>query len=485
MKRYFSKVKIRAIVLVMSFTLVSFFSCKKFLQVQPRDYMFEEEVFSSKKGVESVLNGIYQSMSDSLLYGNVLTLTATEQMAQYYYAISGDFRNLFKDYTYSATKPLLAQVWSKSYQTILGINNFCGHLESPSFGIISTDEKNILLGETYALRAFIHFDMLRLYGPVYVTSSNDLAIPYIKKATSEAQPLLSATAVIDSILSDMEASIKLLEKDPVRSGGAHRIDIPSDGENINYLSNRHRRMNYFAVKTLKARILLYVGKKDEAYKVVKSILIEQEEFFPWQTEKQMATDPLLSQETYFGIENRNLYNFYRQLFSPLLDEEKIYTPKQPMLDALYNPASSDLRLRYWFKLGVEGNKNYQVFVKHSNVSLTDASIQYFQPLIRKAELYLIAAETSNDLEQGYFYLNSLRLSRGLPSLLYHANLTSADLLAEIRKAYQREFIGEGQTFFMFKRLNLATITPYTGRGKISMNKNKYVWLLPEDETYYR
>jgi len=462
-----------------------FLSCKKFLQVQPRDYMFEKEAFSTPKGVESVLNGLYQTMADSLLYGKMLTLTGTEQLAQYYYAVAGEHQNLFKDYMFPSLKTVFAQVWSKSYRTILGTNNFCSTLENPSFNVVATAEKNMMLGEAYAIRAFMHFDMLRLFGPVYANNPGNTAIPYIKTATIEAQPLQTALSVISNILSDLEASAKLLENDPVRTKGADRTGTPPAGESIDYFSNRHRRMNYYAVKTLQARVLLYAGKKEEAYAATQSIMQQQEAFFPWQTEQQIAADPLLSRETYFGNDNRKLYDHYRQLFSPLVHDESIYTPTQAKLDGMYNPGSTDLRLRYWFKVGVEGNKSYKVFVKHSNANITDASIRYFQPLIRKSELYLIAAETAPDLQQGYFYLNSLRLSRGLTPVNYQPSSTSADLLVEVQKEYEREFIGEGQTYFMFKRLNLASITPYSGSGSLTMDAAKYVVPLPDEETYFR
>ncbi|QEC45698.1 RagB/SusD family nutrient uptake outer membrane protein [Pseudobacter ginsenosidimutans] len=462
-----------------------FFSCKKFLDVQPRDYMFEEEAFSTKKGVEAALNGLYQSLPDSMLYGKTLTIGGTEQFAQYFYPIAGEHQNLFKDYNMTAVRSLFSQVWSKSYRTILGANVFCSKLENPSFNVVEPVEKKILLGEAYAIRAFLHFDMLRIFGPVYAASPGNTAIPYITKPAIEAQPLLSATAAIDKILEDLDAAVKLLEKDPVRTKGADRSGMPADGQVMDYLSNRHRRMNYYAVRTLQARVLLYAGKKELAGTAAQSIIAEQEAFFPWQTEQQMASDPLLSKETFFGIDNRSLYDYYRRMFSPLVHDEMIYTPTQEKLDAMYDPASTDLRLRYWFKTGVEGNKNYKVFVKHSNANITDATFRYYQPLIKKAELYLIAAETAPDLQQGYFYLNSLRLSRGLTPVNYQPASTSADLLLEIRKEYEREFIGEGQTYFMFKRLNLGTITSYTGTSTVTMDAGKYVVPLPEDETYYR
>lgn len=460
-------------------------SCKKFLEVQPRDYMFEEEAFSTEKGVESALNGIYQSLADSVLYGNMLTVNMTEQLAQYYWGSGRPIRNIFKDYLYPQSKPLFANIWKRAYRNILGVNNFCERLEDPSYKILTPEKRDILLGEAYAIRAFLHFDQLRLYGPVYSKLPEAISIPYVRKATPEAQPLLPASAVLTQVMHDIDTALFLLEKDPVRTTGPNKVSVPEIGQSIDYMSNRHRRFNYFAVKTLAARVLLYAGKKAEAWQAVNAIIQAQEAFFPWQTEAEMAKDPLMSTESFFGIENRKIYDYYRELFSPLLRDDIIFTLQPNRLNLLFPVNTTDLRLKYWFKVGVEGEKSYKVFIKHSNATVKGASLMYYQPLIRKSELYLIAAETAPDLQQKFLYLNTQRVNKGLPPITYTSGSTETDLMNAVRDEYQREFIGEGQTFFMYKRLNRPTITPVAGLGSVSMNDLKYVLPLPEDESFYR
>jgi hypothetical protein len=78
--------------------------------------------------------------------------------------------------------------------------------------------------------------------------------------------------------------------------------------------------------------------------------------------------------------------------------------------------------------------------------------RFMQPLIRKSELYYILAETETNPVSGLGYLNTVRYNRGLP------NVTNAALLAaEIQKEYQKEFWGEGQVFFYYKRTAQPTI----------------------------
>ena len=110
------------------------------------------------------------------------------------------------------------------------------------------------------------------------------------------------------------------------------------------------------------------------------------------------------------------------------------------------------------------------------------------PLIRVSELYLIAAEcvgvregqVSIALEK---YLNPLRKARKCISL----NTESpTDLNTAIRNEYIREFIGEGQTFYYFKRNRLESIPDGSQPAEtLTMQLRNYVVPLPDSETSQR
>ena len=72
-------------------------------------------------------------------------------------------------------------------------------------------------------------------------------------------------------------------------------------------------------------------------------------------------------------------------------------------------------------------------------------------MFKISELYLIAAECAQG-KAAYDYLNKLRNHRGLSSI------APTDVLAGyIFQEYRREFIGEGQMFFYYKRKAMETI----------------------------
>ena len=83
------------------------------------------------------------------------------------------------------------------------------------------------------------------------------------------------------------------------------------------------------------------------------------------------------------------------------------------------------------------------------------------PLIRLSELYLIAAECvglqgeMNVADAVGLYLNPLRQARNEMPL--EITISTTQLREYIQNEYIREFVGEGQTFFYYKRNELSTI----------------------------
>jgi hypothetical protein len=77
-------------------------------------------------------------------------------------------------------------------------------------------------------------------------------------------------------------------------------------------------------------------------------------------------------------------------------------------------------------------------------------------MIRMAEMYYIAAEAANENQDSVTatsLLNTVRQARNYPANSL-TNLTRTAVQAEILKEYMKEFVGEGQVFYYFKRRNM-------------------------------
>ena len=102
------------------------------------------------------------------------------------------------------------------------------------------------------------------------------------------------------------------------------------------------------------------------------------------------------------------------------------------------------------------------------------------PLIRVSELYLNAAEImlEEDSRGSMDLYNQLLVHRGLEEIRYMA-------FSYIEDEWYREFIGEGQLFFFYKRTVAdemrSALDPY---DDISVRTNDYVLPIPDAENQY-
>ena len=96
------------------------------------------------------------------------------------------------------------------------------------------------------------------------------------------------------------------------------------------------------------------------------------------------------------------------------------------------------------------------------------------PLIRLSEMYLIAIETAPDLETANALWTPYQEARNeIP-----VPLTAENLQDEILMEYQREFFGEGQMFYVYKRLKSKNMMWKTDR---EVSEQDYIVPLPSTE----
>lgn len=105
------------------------------------------------------------------------------------------------------------------------------------------------------MRAFLHFDLLRLFGPVYKENPDAKSICYRTQMNKYATPRLPASVVVDSVLHDLLQAESLLEKHDNELFGADEYNEKRDA----FLVLRQLRMNIWAVRAMLARVYLYKG----------------------------------------------------------------------------------------------------------------------------------------------------------------------------------------------------------------------------------
>ncbi len=468
-----------------------FASCDSWLEVKPYDQIAEGELQKSEEGYQKMLNGIYIDLNSDALYGQTLSVEMIEVMGGAYTigtdnSVWGNYKDL-SSYQYNTEywRNRLDQTWNKAYALILNCNKILETIDGNK-NLFTDGSYYIIKGEALALRAMLHFDMLRLFGPVYSKDSDKKAIPYYTKQTNSPEPILTAQEVMEKITTDYEDALNYLANDPVKTEGT-MMSSTEDGSS-NFLRYRALRLNYYAVEALMARTYLYMGNKTEAFKYATDVIkTADQNIFPFVDKNLVIGSPadpdrIFSSEVLFALTNTSRGTIHKNFFDPSRLPNYVFRMDDSMMSNLvYGGAATtggyqdDYRYRAcWMATG-----SNRYFYKYSDM-VANGSIQNTMiPMVRLGEMFLIAAESqSGDLKAGVQYVNALRRNRGV------ANLTTLtpDLL---KYEYIRELYGEGQLFFLYKRLNSDIITSATSSKNPKASDLIFVVPLPDTETENR
>lgn len=459
--------------------------CKKWLGVQPKDKYTEPQVFTNLSGASVVLNGMYLQLADRDLYGYNLTMSTLEIFAQRYNIAGSHMLTRFQGYQFQedVVKNNLAAIWEAGYVVIVNANQFLHALDTYAAGKIPAEYDALMRGEVIGLRAMMHFDLLRMFGPVYNTrDSVARSIPYYRRVMTSIPELLPANQVMDSVLADLALAEQYLAKDPIIAEGVVK-DVLGDGKD--FFRNRNLRINYYAVKALQARVQLYRNNKPAALAAARAVVEQGGQWFPWIDPPRIISDRtnpdrVFSTELIMGLFNIDLYDINRSTFAPEVHERNILAPNDARLKAVFESNENDYRYNALWILPSVGGKSYRTFYKYTDIQEPDSLFRFKMPLIRLSEMYYILAECEPDATKAREYFNTVRKNRGLTNITPTANLTT-----ELQKEYQKEFWGEGQLFYYYKRRNVINIpNSASTSGNVSMT-GKYVLPLPPSETLYR
>jgi len=459
-------------------TLYTFTACN-FLDVHPDDRLLREQVLENRMALHNVLNGVYMGMMNNNLYGAALSQTTVEVMAQRFdlrhHPETGNWRML-QQYNFEQIniEAMFSQMWVVMWQQILQVNYFMDLMNHTTVHF-PEHHRGMLMGEAYGLRAMFHFDLLRLFGPVpELATHSDSIMPY-NNLVGETRllPLLPASTILENIIADLETAANYLENDYIRTQGV--VKTLTIDPIANFYTNRHHRMNYYAVRALQARVLLWANRPVEAAEaarmVVEAPLVQSGNLFSW-VERGDATrlpnpDRIFSSEIIFGVRNRDMYANFRQWFLGSLHQSSILNPNASRLEEVFNEPG-DLRFTLSHTWQIPPDRTERTSFKFAEPQGNqDTTFGYFQPLIRISEMHLIIAEA----EQNADYLQNVRNAREL-----WTNTNSANLMDEIEREYAREFWGEGQLFFFYKRRNIGAIPnantdAENGRNRVMLPEN--------------
>lgn len=465
--------------LIILWSALTLVSCNDWLDVQPRSQVEDTELFDTESGYKEALAGIYSSMVSSKTYAKEMTYGFIGILGQewdYYYNTQYDDAS---GYDYEAALPTstIQAIWATNYSGISNANHLLANIDGDA-SLFSKDNYGVIKGEALALRAFLHFDLLRCFGVSFAVNPDQPSIPYSTELSYRVSPQLTVRQVTDKIISDLLAAEALLKTaDPLVTGR----EITETVDN-GYLLNRQMHLNYYAVKALEARVYLWAGRNAEALIAAQEVIASDQFHWAEVANLQAGYDRCLADEHLFALNNLTLKaDVADQYFSD--DSPYSFAVTRDRLLDYFDNATQDYRYTFLFKSGTATHSNNRYLMKYDEPSTTSTYYRYKMPLIRLGEMYLVKSEVqyrNGDTDGAKATLNALRTARNLPAL----SDLPADFDLELIHAYRRELMGEGQLFFLYKRLNRPSIL-YSDIEAVS--KKVYTFPLPitETESAYR
>lgn len=472
----------------------SILSCSDWLKVSSEDRIMEGNLYSSPEGFMTALNGIYIDLMNNSLYGQTLVYGTFDVMAQYYNCRKQNHSyQKLAEFDGNAKIGQVSGFWTRAYSLLANINTVLEHCESDR-EVLSDEYYHVIRGEALALRAMIHFELFRVFGPIYSEDKETECIPYAATADPVVRPLLKASEIVRLINEDLnDAENTLKDYDPVITEG------PLWGEEIEGTSYamryRQLRLNYYAVQALIARVALYCGDKPRAFEYADKVIQggqKDNQWFPFITREDVSAagveDRIFRTEILFGTYNlQRVKRIFESTFGNNLKELSVLRVDNKIQNEIYEEDENDYRWAYWYKDMIDpDNNNTRHFIKYMGLEMQSndpdpREYRYVVPLIRISEMYYIAAECCTDPVKAREYLNTIRAARNIRNIP-----DDADLMTYIEKEYRKEFVGEGQLFWMYKRLNKAKIPSGNTVGEmVNMEKSFYLFSIPQGEMDHR
>lgn len=443
-----------------------FSSCDKWLEVQPKAQVRDSDLFSTEAGFKEALAGVYTALTYEPLYGREMTFGLLGVLGYEWDFQASDYNSdLLFDYPSSQLSlNRIDAIWNGIYNAISNDNKLIEEIDAKR-SVFSTDNYEVIKGEALALRAFMHFDLLRVFGASFEESPQKLSIPYYQNSSKDIQPQLRVNDVLDLVIKDLNAAAELLRRDPLVTGRS--ISTVDDN---GYLINRTVHLNYYAVKGLLARVYLYKKDLNSAFQAANEVITANK--FQWIAQSNLINpdqaDLVFSTEHLFSLNNVRLNSIHENSFTATGGNNVFYISPENR-KSYYDNATEDYRYLYWFAPTSTGS-----FYLNKYAQLTaagwPASYRNKMPMIKLSEMYFIAAEAlkSTDIAGAAKLINTVRTHRGLSETTIDPGNIDAVLSQEFRK----EFIGEGQLFFYYKRKNLSRIPRATSFDIIALKGYK-------------
>ncbi|MEP7166184.1 MAG: RagB/SusD family nutrient uptake outer membrane protein [Ferruginibacter sp.] len=451
-------------------------SCKKVIDIEPTHTVNGDASFKTIEDYEAALTGAYSRLLSVNYYGSsngssafsTLSDMMTDNLFESGESL-GNYQN-FSHWTYTADDTNIDATWLAAYRVIQQCNLTLRNIDA----LAATDAGavNRVKSQALALRAFVHFDILRYWGEGTSRNSTVRGIPYVSSFDIEQKPSrLSVKESYDAIIDDLQDAKDLMQD----------MDKPIQSA-TSTASTARGYIDEIAANAILARVYNYAGEADSAIKystlAINARPLASRANFPliWQDAStaeviwSVKFTPLNSgtgDNVYYATGNRASYRPTTNLIS------------------LYDQAN-DIRYSSYFQLRPRGASNRLVLIKYlakqSQLAKPDGITDF--KVLRTGEMYLVRAEAYSQKSMdgpALADLNTLRAAR--INAFVPGVETGAALVAAIDNERRKELVCEGHRWFDLKRSSrtVGRTSNCTVFCSLDASAREWVWPLPQTE----
>ncbi|NLU92091.1 RagB/SusD family nutrient uptake outer membrane protein [Chitinophaga sp. Ak27] len=445
-------------------------ACKKTLEENPRSSISPDTYFTSPESYESAVIGVYDGLP--------LNVTALNEMFSDIYGTPQPAEQALPVYQNQPSANFYSSgtAWSVPYAMIKNANFILDKLPAAP---LSDAKKIQLTAEARCLRGYAFFYLVQMFG--------DVPMP-LKAATNYKDVQLPRTPqadVYNQLLGDLEYAEANLPDGAAQQGRLYKLVATALLAKV-YLTTAGNPMHLTAN---------YTKARDKALAVISSGKFTLRDDYATVFHNTAYTSESIWEKQYIPGRTSNPLH---SLASPAPGYQPIILPATWFINSY--PAG-DQRKAWGIKINYPspaGGTLPAFFTKFVDLTTIDQNIgpstvlvPYSFPILRLAEMYLIAAEAENEVNgpaMAYQYVNKIRWRARInkssitdvPDL---KGLTKDQLRDAIIMERKWELSNEGDAWFDLKRTNTFQHIQTVRGSSLSVPIGPYnqTWLIPAQE----
>lgn len=181
-------------------------SCKKELDIQPKQSISSDVALSTTADVQNALIGAYTVLATGDLYGTNLVFIPDIYANDGYLNWTGSF-STYRDISNKsiiATNADVGRTWNSAYKAINVANTVLSALNV----VTDANTRNVIEGKALFIRGIMHFELVRLWGLPYdpATPNTNLGVPIMTKAIKTTDDVI--TNIPRSTVADVYTAVE-------------------------------------------------------------------------------------------------------------------------------------------------------------------------------------------------------------------------------------------------------------------------------------